>query len=75
MNAESNMTLMRLYGRCMLKGGTLYNVQEEIDGYTSLTVDDVNAVAREIFSQKHASAYVGKQIADYDEVSKIVFDL
>ena len=74
MNAESNMTLMRLYGRSMLKSGTLYNVQEEIDGYTSLTVDDVNAVAREIFSQKHASAYVGKQIDDYDEVSKIVFN-
>ena len=72
MNAESNMTLMRLYGRCMLKSGTLYNVDEEIDAYTSLTVADVNAIAREIFAQKHASAYVGKQIDDCDAVSKIV---
>ena len=67
MNAESNMTLMRLYGRCMLKSGKLYNVDEEIDAYTSLTVADVNAIAREIFAQKHASAYVGKQIDDCDE--------
>ncbi|MBQ4272706.1 MAG: insulinase family protein [Clostridia bacterium] len=74
MNAESNMTLMRLYGRCMLKSGTLYNVDEEIDAYTSLTVADVNAIAREIFAQKHASAYVGKQIDDCDAVSKIVIN-
>jgi len=74
MNAESNMTLMRLYGRCMLKSGKLYNVDEEIDAYTSLTVADVNAIAREIFAQKHASAYVGKQIDDCDAVSKIVIN-
>ena len=72
MNAESNMTLMRLYGRCMLKSGKLFNVDEEIEGYSKLTVEDINAVAREIFSQKHASAYVGKQIDDHDFVSKIV---
>lgn len=71
MNAESNMTLMRLYGRCMLKSGKLFNIQDEIDGYTSLTVQDINAVARQIFAQKHASAYVGKQIDDFDAVSKI----
>ena len=72
MNAESNMTLMRLYGRCMLKSGKLFNVDEEIEGYSKLTVEDINTVAREIFAQKHASAYVGKQIDDCDLVSKIV---
>lgn len=72
MNAESNMTLMRLYGRCMLKSGKLFDVEEEINGYNSLTVEDINQVAREIFSQQHASAYVGKQIDDCDAVSKIV---
>ncbi len=75
MNAESNMTLMRLYGRCMLKSGKLFNVQEEIDGYTSLTVQDINDVARQIFTQKHASAYVGKQIDDYGAVAKIAVEV
>lgn len=75
MNAESNMTLMRLYGRCMLKSGKLFNVQEEIDGYTSLTVPDINDVARQIFTQKHASAYVGKQIDDYGAVAKIAVEV
>lgn len=75
MNAESNMTLMRLYGRCMLKSGKLFNVQEEIDGYTSLTVQDINDVARQIFTQKHASAYVGKQIDDYAAVAKIAVEV
>ncbi len=71
MNAESNMTLMRLYGRSMLKGGKLFNVEEEIAGYSSLTVQDINEVARRIFSQKHASAYVGKKIDSFDLVTKI----
>lgn len=75
MNAESNMTLMRLYGRCMLKSGKLFNVQEEIDGYTSLNVQDINDVARQIFTQKHASAYVGKQIDDYGAVAKIAVEV
>lgn len=75
MNAESNMTLMRLYGRCMLKSGKLFNVQEEIEGYTSLTVQDINDVARQIFTQKHASAYVGKQIDDYGAVAKIAVEV
>lgn len=75
MNAESNMTLMRLYGRTMLKSGKLFNIDTEIEGYNSLTVDDINKLARRIFTQPHASAYVGKQIDDYDEVSKIVVKL
>lgn len=71
MNAESNMTLMRLYGRSMLKLNSLFNVDEEAAKYNSVTVDDLNAVARSVFSQPYASAYVGPKISDYAAVSKI----
>ncbi len=71
MNAESNMTLMRLYGRSMLKLNSLFNVDEEAAKYNSVTVDDLNVVARNVFSQPYASAYVGPKISDYAAVSKI----
>ena len=71
MNAESNLTLMRLYGRTMLKLNTMFNVEKDVESYKSVTIDEVNEVARQIFSQPHASAYVGPKIADYDLVSKI----
>lgn len=75
MNAESNMTLMRLYGRTMLKTGKLFDIDAEIEGYNKLTVVEINKLACRIFAQPHASAYVGKQIDDYDEVSKIAIQL
>ena len=71
MNAESNMTLMRLYGRTMLKLNELFNVEKDVESYKAVTVDKINEVASRIFTQPHASAYVGPKIADYDEVSKI----
>ena len=71
MNAESNMTLMRLYGRTMLKLNELFNVDRDVANFNEVTVDKLNEVATRIFTQPHASAYVGPKIADYDEVSKI----
>ena len=71
MNAESNMTLMRLYGRSMLKLNELFSVEKDVDNFKAVTVDKINDVARRVFSQPHASAYVGPQIDDFDEVTKI----
>ena len=71
MNAESNMTLMRLYGRSMLKLNEMFNLEKDVESYKSVTIDKLNEVAKHIFTQPHASAYVGPKIADLDEVSKI----
>lgn len=71
MNVESNMTLMRLYGRSMLKLGELFDVEKDIHAYKSVTLDEVNSVARKLLTQSHASAYVGPQIPDFEKVTKI----
>ena len=71
MNAESNMTLMRLYGRTMLKLNELFNVDKDVASYKAVTIDKINEVASHVFSQPHASAYVGPEIPDFDEVSKV----
>ena len=71
MNAESNLTLMRLYGRSMLKLNEMFSVEESVERFREVTLNDVNEAARRIFAQRHASAYVGPKIDDFDEVSKI----
>ncbi len=68
---ESNMTLMRLYGRSMLKNNSLFNPQKEIDCYKAVDIASVNQAARELFSQEYASSYVGKECENFDYVSKI----
>lgn len=73
MVSESNMTLMRVYGRAMLKADKVYNVDEELKSYQSVTIEDVNAIARKVFSRPYASSYVGPQINGFDAVSKIKF--
>lgn len=70
-NIESNMTLMRLYGRCMLKTGTIYSAEKEVENFKNVTVSEVNAVAHELFAQKCASSYVGKKVKEFDIVSKL----
>ncbi len=69
---ESNNVLMRLQGRKLLKTNVVYQPDEEVACYKVLTVEKVNVVLRKIFSQKHASAYVGKEIENFDAVSKIL---
>ncbi len=71
MNIESNMTLMRLYGRCMLKNGVLYNAEKEVENYNAVSAEQVNALARKLFAQKFASSYVGKESKNFDVISKI----
>ncbi|MCH5152949.1 MAG: insulinase family protein [Clostridiales bacterium] len=71
MNVESNMTLMRLYGRSMLKLNELFDVEKDIAKYKSVTVEDVNRVARSMLVKPHASAYVGPKVKGYNAVSKL----
>ena len=71
MNAESNMTLMRLYGRSMLKLNELFDANKDVDKYKAVTAEDINTVARKIFVEQHASAYVGPKVDGYESVSKI----
>lgn len=71
MNSESNMTLMRLYGRSMLKLDEMFVLKQDIDAYNAVTVLQINDLAKRLFTSRHASAYVGPQTADYDLVSKI----
>ena len=71
MNVESNMTLMRLYGRSMLKLNEIFDAEKDIAKYKSVTVQDVNRVARDILLKPHASAYVGPKVDGYDAVSKL----
>ena len=71
MNSESNMTLMRLYGRSMLKLNEVFVLQDDIAAYNAVTAQQIDLLAHKLFAQKHASAYVGPQVKDYDLVSKI----
>ena len=70
MNVESNMTLMRLYGRSMLKLNELFDVEKDVAKYNAVTVEDVNRLLREIFAKPHASAYVGPKVDGYKAVSE-----
>lgn len=71
MNAESNMTLMRLYGRSMLKLNETFDLKAEVDRYKAVKGKQVNEIARNIFSKPHASAYVGPDVDGYDAVAKL----
>lgn len=71
MNVESNMTLMRLYGRSMLKLDEMFDLDADAESYKNVTAEDINAVARSVFSQEHASAYVGPQIDGFDAVAQL----
>lgn len=71
MNAESNMTLMRLYGRSMLKLNEVFSVESDIEKYRSVTCEQVNSIARRIFSRPHASAYVGPHTDGFDSIAAI----
>ncbi len=70
MNSESNLTLMRLYGRSMLKFNELFNLDKEAENYRAVTIDDVNEIA-ELFLKPYACAYVGPQSNQYDFVAKL----
>jgi len=59
MAVESPMTLMRLYGRSLLKYGEHFSVEKDVERYRAVTLNEINSVARTVFARKHASSYVG----------------
>lgn len=69
MNAENNLTLMRLYGRAMLKLGETFDAEKDAERYKSVTAEEVNAAARKYLSRPYASSYVGPKIKNFDLVS------
>ena len=68
MAAENPMTLMRLYGRSLLKYGDKFSVERDVERYQSVTLDDINRVARDVLTKPNASAYVGPKV-DFSELS------
>lgn len=59
MAVENPMTLMRLYGRSLLKYGEKFSAERDVERYKAVSLDGINAVAREVLSAKHSAAYVG----------------
>ena len=59
MAAESPMTLMRLYGRSLLKHGEKFSVERDVEKYQAVTLSDINGISAKMLSQKHAASYVG----------------
>lgn len=68
MAAENPMTLMRLYGRSLLKYGDKFSIERDVERYQSVTLDDINRVARDVLTKPNASAYVGPKV-DFSELS------
>ena len=72
MSAEANMFFMRINGRRILKTGKPFDINAEISACKSVSVEDVNRVAKTIFAANPAVAYVGaKTDGDFDAAAKI----
>ena len=72
MSAEANMFFMRINGRRILKTGKPFDIDAEISACKSVSVEDVNRVAKTIFAANPAVAYVGaKTDGDFDAAAKI----
>ncbi len=72
MSAEANMFFMRINGRRILKTGKPFDIDAEISACKSVSVEDVNRVAKTIFAANPAVAYVGaKTDRDFDAAAKI----
>lgn len=73
MNVESNLTLMRLYGRSVLKLNELFNVEKDAEHYRAVTAEDIQSLACDLLDGSYASAYVGPKTKDFIAVSQIDF--
>ncbi len=71
MSSESNLTLMRAYGRAMLKADKVFSIDENRLGYERLTVDDLNEAARKYMTRPFALSYVGPKCDASDAICKI----
>lgn len=68
MSLEGNNGVMPINGRRLLKTGQLIDVEHEVNLIKAITVDDVNKLAQEIFTQNYALAYVGKSFEGIDSL-------
>lgn len=59
MAVENPMTLMRLYGRSLLKYGDRFSIERDVERYKSVTLSDINLVARDVLTGRNAASYVG----------------
>ena len=59
MAAENPMTLMRLYGRSLLKYNDKFSIEKDVARYKSVTLQDINNVARDMLTKPNAASYVG----------------
>lgn len=71
MSSESNLTLMRAFGRTMLKADKVFSVDENRQAYERLTIDDLNEAARKYLTRPFASSYVGPKNDTFDAISEI----
>lgn len=67
MAVENPMTLMRLYGRSLLKYGDKFSIEKDVDRYKSVTLDYINSVARDVLTKPYAASYVGPKTV-FDEL-------
>lgn len=59
MAAENPMTLMRLYGRSLLKYGDKFSIEKDVERYERVTLSEINSIARDVLSKPNAASYVG----------------
>lgn len=71
MSAESTLSIMTGNGRRMLKSGMPLHIDQRIEKLMKFTVDDINQLIKEIFSKPHASAYVGREIDNHQQIANI----
>ena len=52
---------------------TGHNLDDEVERYKDITLNEINTVAHHLFTQKPASSYLGKKVKAYDAISKLDF--
>ncbi len=60
-SGESSLSRMRSNARQLLKLGKVLTLDEVLEPYTKVTIEDINNCAREVLTGKLASSYVGKK--------------
>ncbi|MBQ3066810.1 MAG: insulinase family protein, partial [Clostridia bacterium] len=71
MALEDSMTMMRLLGRTLQKTNTVFNVDNYIQSFQEVTAEQIDSLARRVLCQPFASSYVGRQLDNFDAISKL----
>lgn len=65
---ENIQTIMLTLGKMLLLAGRVFDIDARLEEINAVTLDDVNAIAKETFLQKPALAYVGQDAGiDFDK--------